>query len=209
MLFFKNYINKKIFWLPRKEKDDFWCAGAYLIHKKRFLQLFPSSSSSSSITPSSLSSSRLKTIHADNNNGGVKNSIYQKYSDRLFIANIVAGYQRPNCVPRECCNTTTNKLFSNYQNASTFCIRSPRGFQADNYIFALAEENTYLLTIPLLVNTKVGNRSTLHQDHVEIHQLAFNRTKELIKEMFIGGKYPIPSFVNVNCMLNFSSEVLL
>jgi GR25 family glycosyltransferase involved in LPS biosynthesis len=178
----KAYIQDKKVILPRRERDDYWCAGAYLIHKKRFLKLFST-------------------------------KIFYKKSEKIYISNLIAGYAKPNCVPAECCsyNNDTGKteFLSNYERNDTACIRSARGYQADNYIFALAEQNTYILTVPVVVNTRAGNTSTLHQDHVSVHHLAFNRTKQIIKDMLIEKKYPIPSFMNPHCVLNFSSEVLI
>jgi GR25 family glycosyltransferase involved in LPS biosynthesis len=215
-LFQKTFIEKNILFLKRKENDDFWCAGAYLIHRKRFLNLFPIHSPFPVNDPLKVSkfSGEQQSLATTSVTVNQTNNVFMKYSEKLFAVNIVAGYQRFGCVPAECCNSTTNKFLTNYENASTVCVKSPRGFQADNFIFALAMENTYILTVPLLVNTKVGNISTLHQEHVSIHHLAFNQTKQIIKELFLyGSAYQQQrsqlSFVNPFCMLNFSSEVII
>ncbi len=189
----KYYTNKRQLFLKRKENDDYWCAGAYIIHKKRFSQLFTSS-----------------------------HTIMNKRYDKLYTANIIAGYYRHTCVPDFCCNKTiSNSTTPSSSSSSSFmtnydgptpCIKSSRGYQADNYIFALALEHTYILTIPLFVNTKVGNISTLHQEHVSVHFLAFNQTKQIIKDLFVdssSSSSDILRFVNRHCVLNFTSDVII
>jgi hypothetical protein len=80
------------------------------------------------------------------------------------------------------------------------CVKAPRGYQSDHYIFSLAQGRTYMLTVPLVSSASLGNSSTLHQEHVSIHQGAFNRINSCINDMK-AGKARFPPFVNTNCTL--------
>lgn len=102
-------------------------------------------------------------------------NIWKKTKQEKNIVEIIAGYDKP-CFPKYCCNG------SHFETKGA-CIRSARGFQADHYIYSLAEGHTYILNVPIFVTASLGNTSTLHQEHVAFHYAAFHRIQQYINLM--------------------------
>jgi GR25 family glycosyltransferase involved in LPS biosynthesis len=176
---FKFYKKSGVSFVKRKENDDFWCAGAYIIHKRRFSKIFHS-------------------------------QIFSRISDKSFLASVTAGYARPSCVPARCCARNASSVeFIHNQISQTDCVKAPRGYQADHFLFAMAVGFTYILTVPLLLNSRLGNISTLHQEHVSLHQLSFDKTKVIIQDMLLRSRYPVPNYVNAACTVNFTSPLFM
>eukprot|EP00607_Mallomonas_marina_P003912 CAMPEP_0182436526 /NCGR_PEP_ID=MMETSP1167-20130531/82032_1 /TAXON_ID=2988 /ORGANISM="Mallomonas Sp, Strain CCMP3275" /LENGTH=360 /DNA_ID=CAMNT_0024628791 /DNA_START=68 /DNA_END=1147 /DNA_ORIENTATION=- len=114
--------------------------------------------------------------------------ILTKLPDGRLAMKIIAAYQHKSslCVPQSCCHVNNNTLRSN-----TACVLSPRGFSADHYIYSLGR--SYILSVPLITSGSLGNRSTLHQEHVDMHSKAFERMENIIDAMRKGFLL-LPSF---------------
>ncbi|RYH05037.1 hypothetical protein EON65_45830 [archaeon] len=113
----------------------------------------------------------------------------------VYLSQIIAGYDKPVCYPRPCC--TSNSTFV----PQPPCIKASRGLAADNLIFSLSLDETYMLTIPIMLAASAGNFSTLHQGHVDFHQPAFQRMQRLSHELMqMWPKNPLlQSFINPLC----------
>lgn len=184
-------------WHKRLDRNDFWCAGAYLVHKERMrpiidriVRLLPASapftaaSAAAALQAPPTPSSPL---------------------DAKLVMTVLAGYSRP-CFPKLCCNelAAPQEHGHGYENLGKFivggggggggelgpthqaCIFAARGYQADHYIFSLARRYTYMLTVPLVGGASVGNVSTLHQEHVSMHVGAFSRIDSIQTELHRG-----------------------
>lgn len=147
---------KKLLWVKRKEKDDYWCAGAYIINKEKL---------------------RETVDHIFSPIASI-DSTFNNKTKLLYGASLVAAYQRP-CYPKFCCNGSAVSLLPS-------CIRASRGIASDNFIFSLSFHDTYMMTIPLFSNSHTGNVSTVHQQHVEWHQSAFRRGRRIMKLFKLG-----------------------
>lgn len=112
-----------------------------------------------------------------------------------FLAKVVTGYDRP-CHPQMCCE---NDKFV----ARAPCVKASRGYAADNLIFSLHDE-TYMLTIPVMLNSEVGNMSTLHQRHVTFHQPAFHRMMLYTNQMAASPRADVAPLINAQCRFNSS-----
>lgn len=188
----KLYTKQKVLWIKHKESDDYWCAGAYIINKDAMMNIL-----SSIITPI------LPLDHHKDNSTSYNLST----TTSLLDMKIIAGYKSP-CTPKHCCridNVTTKAEFVH----KSPCIKAARGYQADHYLFQLAPQQTYMLTVPIFLAMDVGNQSTLHQDHVSMHQVAFNRMREYVQIMSEGSNsysnskevhsIKLPQFLNKHC----------
>jgi GR25 family glycosyltransferase involved in LPS biosynthesis len=145
----KVFDRHRMLFVKRKPHDDYWCAGAYIIHKERLFQY-------------------------------THQLLYRKQGNHYLTSQILTGYEKP-CHPSICCDA--NRTFIKQPP----CITASRGYAADNLIFSLSFY-TYMLTIPIMLTSNVGNVSTLHQKHVDFHQAAFRRMKMfsdiLVEEWF-------------------------
>lgn len=148
-------------WMARRifgpHHMDFWCAGAYLIHKER-----------------------MKPI---------MERIFHVHKNGVVDLRIIAGYHRP-CFPMGCCHEhdwNPPKLPP--------CIFSPRGFGADDFIYALGP--VYVLKVPVVGGAAVGNSSTIHQYEVKLHVDAFRIISGIIKKMH-QGKAQVPRFLKLS-----------
>ena len=99
--------------------------------------------------------------------------LVKEEKDRRLLVKVIAGYDRP-CFPRECCN---GSIFTN----ELPCVFAPRGYQADHFIYMIG--NTYMITIPPVMSASLGNRSTFHQDHVSMHQTAFQLIEGYVEQL--------------------------
>lgn len=185
------FLRHKALWVPRRDRDDYWCAGAYIVRKAA---LRP-------VVARLFSELRSAADAAD-------------AAPRRFRANVVAAYPSP-CFPRGCCVDGRLRAASDAPpaaegNASAsaeaplapVCVRSARGLQADAFVFALAPGATFMLTLPLLTNSPTGNVSTLHQRHVDWHQAAFRRGRRIFA-LLRAGRVPValPSLFNARCRI--------
>jgi hypothetical protein len=197
-------------WHKRLDKNDFWCAGAYIVHKERLRPVIDRI---------------VRTLGSAASSDG---------SPKLAMT-VLAGYSRP-CFPKLCCSTTTVQMHpqehgfgGGYENLGKFviggstlvdtaataapgssapssplsstthqaCIFAARGYQADHYIFSLARRFTYMLSVPLVAGAGVGNVSTLHQEHVSMHVGAFARIDAIQRELHAGAA--LPTFAKRTC----------
>lgn len=123
----------------------------------------------------------------------ISNLVKYHESNGWWDVKVLAATSNP-CGPpfSECC--LNGKIF---QPQYGVCIESPRGFQADSFLYAMTQ--TYVLGVPLITSSLGGNQSTFHQSHVEIfHQKAFLRQRRYINQM-ISGEVALPSFVSLSC----------
>lgn len=195
------FLRHKLLWVRRKDRDDYWCAGAYIVRKAA---LRP-------VVERIFSQLRAAIDAAD-------------AAPRRFRANVVAAYPSP-CFPRACCVNGRLQAVSDAPSAAAaavgvavavaaegnasaaeplapLCVRSARGLQADAFVFALAPGATYMLTLPLLTNSPTGNVSTVHQRHVDWHQAAFRRGRRIFA-LLRAGRVPValPSLFNAHCRI--------
>lgn len=119
--------------------------------------------------------------------------------DKIFIKKddwmqfkILAGLTFP-CGPQNslCCPPNQNFVHN------PPCVLAPRGYQADSYIYSLNE--SYVLNVPTITNGMGGNKSTLHQDHVEnFHAASFKRQRIYINDV-LSKNVAVPSFLRSPC----------
>lgn len=103
--------------------------------------------------------------------------------------------------PSDCCPLVINGTI--VQAAKIVCSFSPKGFQADSFLYPIGGEKEvilpYVLSSPLITNGVGGNESTFHQDHVKnFHHQAFMRQRRYINEMLDGSLSP-PAFARPVC----------
>lgn len=112
---------------------------------------------------------------------------------------IIAGITSP-CVPNECCPNKDNKF-----TGAVPCIYAPRGYQADSYLYSLAQ--TYCTSIPILTNGQGGNTSTFHQDHVELfHKSAFRLQRSIVNRLYTD--ISPPSFMTPACKAKLDENAI-
>ena len=114
--------NKETLWTRREDKHDYWCAGAYLVNKTMLRPL-------------------LDGIVQDLDNG-------------WRGLNIIAGFGgmtprgvRETCTPSHCCPRVGKEWLPEYP---TPCVKAPRGYQSDHYLFSIALGNSYMIGLPLI-----------------------------------------------------------
>lgn len=168
------YKETEKYWVKRKDRDDYWCAGAYIINKP------------------------LLKPYIDAILSPFPYDVFVQNPKSWLNANIIAGYEKPICYPKLCCNGT--KLILTDEN-KRFCIFAKRGYQADHFIYSLLFDKTYMLTIPMLTGAKYGSLSTLHQDHVNFHVTAFQKIQNLSIELLQNNE-KFPPFYNKFCRFN-------
>lgn len=210
------FLRHKLLWVKRKEKDDYWCAGAYLIRKNALAPIVQHLFSLLEVPP----------ITSD----------LSQPPDTLYRASVVAAYSSP-CFPKYCCQSsklvaisdstnstisshalssirttvsTKSKFFTKEKQAkissldtAPACIRSPRGYQSDAFLFSMASlGSVYMLTVPIFSNSETGNVSTVHQRHVAWHQASFRRGRKILTLM-LSGKVGVklPMFFNPQCRI--------
>jgi len=212
-------------WHRRLDKNDFWCAGAYLVHKERLRPVIDRIVRTLGGPTATAASAPASGAGADG-------------SPPKLAMTVLAGYSRP-CFPKLCCSTTSVQMHpqehghlggGGYDNLGKFviggsslvdtaaapgsgsgagagkqlstathqaCIFAARGYQADHYIFSLARRLTYILSVPLVAGAGVGNVSTLHQEHVSMHVGAFARIDAIQRELQAGAA--LPAFAKRTC----------
>jgi hypothetical protein len=119
----------------------------------------------------------------------IVNGIFQPLRNGWTGVSIIAGYDKP-CTPAFCC-PVKGAGFS----LVSPCIRSPRGYQSDHFVFSLLDSKTYMLHVPILTGARTGNISTLHQDHVGLHVEAFRRINQHVDEIR-SAKAIAPGFIH-------------
>lgn len=102
-------------------------------------------------------------------------SIIHLHPNGTMDLRIIAGYHRP-CFPLACCDSS--KGIPHHPP----CIFSPRGFSADDFIYALGP--THALNIPLIAGAGVGNFSTIHQHHIKRHISGFIAIEGIIRDLY-------------------------
>lgn len=169
---------------------DFWCAGAYLIDKLVLKPIINGIITSLKIVDHFSFISKPKRMN-----------------ESWYGVNVIAGYDKP-CTPSWCCQRR------DLLKTESPCVRAPRGYQADHFLFSLTEGASYMINIPIITGARSGNRSTLHQDHVNIHIEAFRRINTFIDEIILGDSdltrnrselNIVPSFI-VNAQCRFDSH---
>ena len=182
----KKYVDSggEYLWEQRSDITDFWCAGAYIVNKEVFKPII--------------------------------NRIVRKITSNGWVAmSIIAAYP---CKPAVCCaevdpdhpenedSPNKQQVFYHgwhYNNESLpfgrlrtnpACMFAPKGYQADHFVFEIARPHAYTLSVPLIGGAgKVGTNSTLHQEHVQWHKIAFDSIVDMQKEIH-DGKVKLPSF---------------
>ena len=182
----------KLLWVRRKDKDDYWCAGAYIINKavwKPYIdRIFTPIHTTTTSTPTTTTTSSTTTpLHATTTT-----------ATQWYGVHLIAGYEKPHCTPALCCEQSI------FQHTNPICVKSARGYAADNYLFNIPYNQAYMLTVPIVTGGIYGNHSTLHQDHVSYHISAFHRINQYIDTM-IRGTSPLPAFMNKHCRFNSTS----
>eukprot|EP00981_Chlorochromonas_danica_P007887 scaffold1898_cov169-Ochromonas_danica.AAC.1 len=129
------FERRKRLFVRRKDHDDYWCAGGYLIHIERLRQIVDG------------------VLYRAAGGGGDHQQQFHAKNGHFLASPLRQG-----------------------------CILSPRGYTADHVIFTLSKE-TYMLTVPILLNAPHGNMSTVHSEHVTFHQPAFHRMRQLTDKM--------------------------
>ena len=157
--------------VKRKDKDDYWCAGAYIINKpvlKQFVDAIfvdlAALSSARNDSSSSRSRSRFSPglglgrgpgpSHGPGSGSGSASASLS----RVAAVKVIAGYQSP-CWPKFCCNGSA--LAVGKGSACVHAARSGRtpplpllaltlscarrGYQSDHFIYSLAYDETYML----------------------------------------------------------------
>jgi GR25 family glycosyltransferase involved in LPS biosynthesis len=114
--------------------------------------------------------------------------LIRKVNDQLYMARVIAVGR--NCSQLSCCNPEVSIV------PKLPCVLAPRGYEADNFIFNMHYGHSYVSCVPLFLSSAVGNRSTIHQEHVEVHTTAFERMKELIDYMVHTDTGLLPNYVN-------------
>jgi len=122
---------------------------------------------------------------------------------------VLAGY---NCWPPVCCEENNPDTGEKHVLRSTFdfnnmssytvrskllnpaCVRAPRGYQADHFVFELARPHAYTLTVPLFRGASTGENSTVHQEQVQWHAPAF-RSIDNFQQLLRRGDVALPAFV--------------
>lgn len=171
-------------WEQRSDITDFWCAGAYIVNKEVFKPII--------------------------------NRIVRKVTSNGWVGfSVIAGYH---CKPAYCCarvdednpadieSTNKKEVFFrgwDYDNQSIpfakfrtnpACQFAPKGYQADHFIYEIARPHAYTLSVPLIGGRgKAGKNSTLHQEHVQWHAIAFESIHQMQDELK-SGKVKLPSF---------------
>lgn len=177
----------KFLWEQRSDITDFWCAGAYVVNKEVFKPII--------------------------------NRILRKVTSNGWLgASVIAGYH---CKPSYCCamadpdnpaNTDSlskKEVFFrgwDYDNLSIpfgryrtnpACQFAPKGYQADHFIYEIARPHAYTLSVPLIGGAgQAGKNSTLHQEHVQWHAIAFESIHQMQQELK-SGKVALPAFAKM------------
>ena len=155
--------------MKRKDKDDYWCAGAYIINKpvlKQFVDAIfvdlAALSSARNDSSSSRSRSRFSpgrgpgSSHGPGSGSGSGSA--SASLSRVAAVKVIAGYQSP-CWPKFCCNGSAlavgkgsacvhaarsgRTLLFPLLTLTLSCAR--RGYQSDHFIYSLAYDETYML----------------------------------------------------------------
>jgi GR25 family glycosyltransferase involved in LPS biosynthesis len=122
-------------------------------------------------------------------------SIVIDIGNKTYRHRITAGYSRP-CFPAQCCESSDP---SSVLTPRGHCVHAARGYQADNFIFALVPAQTYISNVPIVTGGRVGFNSTIHQEHVHSHHTAsFKRVNGYVSEMETKMVKP-PSFLDMEC----------
>ena len=153
--------------MKRKDKDDYWCAGAYIINKpvlKQFVDAIFVDLAALSSARNDSSSSRSRSRFSPGpgrgpgpSHGSASGSGSASLS-RVAAVKVIAGYQSP-CWPKFCCNGSA--LAVGKGSACVHAARSGRtpplpllaltlscarrGYQSDHFIYSLAYDETYML----------------------------------------------------------------
>ena len=170
--YYNKYKEKTALWVKR-ENLDLWCAGAYIVNKEKirpFMDAMMETMPDKRVL--------MKVIAAYGN---------MKENNR---ANLPPDSGKLPCFPPQCCDASMS-FIEVYP-----CQYGPRGYQADHLLYMIG--TTYYLAVPLITSASVGNRSTMHQEHVALHQIAFDRHYQYIKELKLGENVHMPHFVKTS-----------
>ena len=101
------------------------------------------------------------------------------------------GIEGP-CSPPACCDSSKKFI------EKPPCVWASFGYQADSFLYSMTQ--TYMSTVPLIVNGRGVNSSTFHQEHVEMfHKASFRRLRRTVNEM-LTGKVPPPPYAKAACI---------
>ena len=167
--YYDMYKEKTALWVKR-DNLDLWCAGAYIVNKE---MVRPFMEAMIEIQPNKRVFMKVVAAY-----GNIKEN---------NRAHLPPDSGKLPCFPPQCCDASMG-FVEVYP-----CQYGPRGYQADHLLYMIGP--TYYLAVPLITSASVGNRSTMHQEHVELHQIAFNQHHQYIKELKLGETVHIPHFV--------------
>lgn len=156
-------------WWRREDKHDYWCASAYLVNKTMLKPV-------------------LDGIFEDLGNGWQGVSVVAGHGGTSVPGTKVV---KEPCSPAHCCSPTQGEF-------PPPCVRAARGYQSDHYLFGLAYGRSFMIALPLVTTAQGGNTSTLHQEHVSLHQGAFHRINKCLNDA-AKGVVLVPSYVNTLC----------
>lgn len=112
-------------------------------------------------------------IHKENMRKIIDSFMSVLPSGKMSIKILAGWYRKNKCVPKICCDADMSQF-----NNTPPCVLSPRGYSADHFIYSLGK--VYVITVPLIMNGKVGDQSTLHQEQVKMHEMAFSTIQKII-----------------------------
>jgi GR25 family glycosyltransferase involved in LPS biosynthesis len=164
------YKTKGQHWIKRDDNDN-WCTGAYIINKERLKPIITKLIRKAS--------DKIYLAHVIALGRDVCSSSGSK--KRLSCCKPLSKLQeqRKEIVPPQ-----------------LPCVLSPEGYEADSFIYNMDWDKTYVANVPLFLTSEVAAKSTLHQDQVSGHNDAFGKMRNFINHMLFTDKKLIPHYVN-------------
>jgi GR25 family glycosyltransferase involved in LPS biosynthesis len=174
-------------WEQRSDITDFWCAGAYIVNKEVFRPII----------------NRISRKITSNGWIGMSIIAGYLYKPAYCSADVDRDYPNNPDSPNKRQTFFHGWDFDNRtmpfprMRVNPACQLAPKGYQADHFIYEIARPHAYTLSVPLIGGMgKVGKNSTLHQEHVQWHAIAFEAINEMQTELK-DGSVKLPSFAKM------------